>query len=73
MFRQQIASALDMLVHVSRLANGKRRIMAVVQVIEGQDGKLLMRDLFRYDLATEQFADLRNQREGAIKPLEEAP
>jgi pilus assembly protein CpaF len=63
MFRQQIASALDMLVHVSRLPSGRRRVMAIVQVAEGQDGTLLLRDLFRFDPTKDEFRDCRNPRE----------
>lgn len=44
--RQQITSALDMVVHVSRLSDGKRKIMAISEVT-GMEGEIItMQDLF---------------------------
>ncbi|MFW6456706.1 MAG: CpaF family protein [Planctomycetota bacterium] len=46
--RNQMASALDLLVHVDRLTGGKRRLMEVAE-ISGLEGDVVtMHDLFRY-------------------------
>ncbi len=58
-FRGQIASAIHLLVHVSRLPGGERRLMAISEV-QGQDGHdLRLRDLFRYDVERHEHLDLR--------------
>ena len=45
--KQQIAGALDLIVHVSRLVNGSRRIMAISQVSE-DNGEIKIEDIFKY-------------------------
>ena len=59
-FRGQIAAALQLLVQVNRLPGGERRVMNVTEVLGLKDGELLMRDVFRYDLAQKAFLDLRS-------------
>lgn len=57
---QQLASAVEMFVHVSRLPNGKRRVVSVVKVGEvDAAGKLEMTDLFSYDPHQDTHRDLR--------------
>jgi pilus assembly protein CpaF len=59
-FRGQIASAIQMLVHVSRLKSGDRRVMAVTE-IKGLDQRheLVLREVFRYDLERGEHVDCR--------------
>ncbi len=58
-FRGQVASAIQLLVHVSRLKGGERRVMAVTE-IEGVSAQgLAMRDVFRFDLERNQLLDCR--------------
>jgi pilus assembly protein CpaF len=46
--RQQIASALNMIVHVSRLADGSRKVMRISE-ITGMEGEMvMMQDLFEF-------------------------
>ncbi len=46
--RQQIASALNMVVHVSRLADGSRKVMRISE-ITGMEGEMvMMQDLFEF-------------------------
>ncbi len=56
----QIASSIHLFVHVARLANGQRKLMAITEVsgLVGTDLKL--RDVFRYDPVTDQRHDLRD-------------
>ena len=46
--RQYIRSAITIVVHLSRLKGGKRRMMRLSEVTGLKDGRYLMRDLFRY-------------------------
>ena len=47
--REQIASALDMIVQVSRLRDGSRRVVAISEVVGMEDQTVTMQDLFAYD------------------------
>ncbi len=47
--REQIASAVDLIVHVSRLKDGTRRVTHVTEV-EGMEGEVItLQDLFKFD------------------------
>ncbi|TXH03908.1 MAG: CpaF family protein [Nevskiaceae bacterium] len=60
-FRGQVASAVQLLVHVARLPDGKRRLMSVTEVqgLSGHD--LLMRTVFRYDIEAGVHIDCRGE------------
>jgi pilus assembly protein CpaF len=46
--RQQIASALNVIVHVSRLSDGSRKVMKISE-ISGMEGEMIMmQDLFEF-------------------------
>jgi pilus assembly protein CpaF len=46
--RQQIASAINMVVHVSRLSDGTRKLMKISE-ISGMEGEtIMMQDLFEF-------------------------
>src|SRR3954447_25176857 len=47
--REQMASALDLIVHLSRLRDGTRRITHVTEVLGMHDDQLLTADLFLFD------------------------
>lgn len=47
--RQQIAGALDLIVYVTRLINGSRRVMAISQVSE-ENNDIKVEDIFRFDI-----------------------
>ena len=57
--RQQIVSAVDLMVHVTRLPSGERRLMSVTEVGQIVDGQIELTDLFRYDIDAQQHQDLR--------------
>ena len=46
--RAQIASAVDILVHLARLHDGSRKVMEIREVGEYQDGRILTHSLFRW-------------------------
>lgn len=50
--REQIASAIDVIIQLSRLSDGSRKVVAITQV-DGMEGeRILLNDLFRYDPET---------------------
>jgi len=61
----QIASALDMIVHVSRLPSGKRRLMSVQEVGEVEHERLQLAELFTYDEDSDSHHDVRREGAGA--------
>ncbi len=60
-FRGQVASAIQLLVQVSRLSGGERRVMSIAELTGIVDGDLQMRDLFRYDVTQARHVDLRGK------------
>jgi pilus assembly protein CpaF len=47
--RRQVASAIDMVIHLSRLSDGGRRVMTVAEIV-GMEGEMVtMQDIFRYE------------------------
>ncbi|WP_323135114.1 CpaF family protein [Methylophaga sp. OBS4] len=44
-----IASAVDVLVHISRFSDGTRRITSVTEITGHRDGQFMMNELFSYD------------------------
>ncbi|SHG92839.1 pilus assembly protein CpaF [Hydrocarboniphaga daqingensis] len=59
-FRSQVASAVNLFVHVSRLVTGERKVMAITEVYSEEGDPLKLRDLFRFDLDSAQHLDLRS-------------
>ncbi len=47
--RQQVASAVDLIVHQSRLKNGPRKITAVAEVSGMEGDTIVMTDIFKYE------------------------
>ena len=46
---QQIASALDIVIHVSRLSDGGRRVMKIAEVVGMEGDMITMQDLFVFE------------------------
>jgi pilus assembly protein CpaF len=47
--RQQVASAVDLIVHQSRLKNGPRKITAISEVAGMEGDTIVMSDIFKYE------------------------
>jgi pilus assembly protein CpaF len=47
--RQQVASAVDLIVHQSRLKNGPRKITAIAEVSGMEGDTIVMTDIFKYE------------------------
>jgi pilus assembly protein CpaF len=64
--REQMASAIDLIVHQSRLKDGSRRITQITEV-QGMEGDVVvLQDVFRFDFhaATDEFGHSR----GLLRP-----
>lgn len=46
--RQQIAAAIDIMVHIGRLRDGSRKILEICEVIGIEDGEIVTHPLFRF-------------------------
>ncbi len=46
--RQQIASAIDIIVHIGRLSDGRRRVLEVVEILGMQEGEIKLHTLCKY-------------------------
>lgn len=49
MVREQIASAIDLIVQVQRLRDGSRRITHITEIVGTEDDVLLLQDLFTFE------------------------
>jgi pilus assembly protein CpaF len=47
--REQVASAIDLVVHQARLRDGTRRITQITEVVGMESDVITMQDLFRFD------------------------
>lgn len=50
--RSQIASAIDILVHLGRLRDGSRKVLEIVEVGTYADGEILLNPLYRFEEET---------------------
>jgi len=64
--REQIASAVDLIVHQSRLRDGTRRITHVTEVMKMEGDVITMQDLFSFDFS--KGIDDRGRFRGTIRP-----
>ena len=46
--RQQIASAVDYIIHLSRLRDFSRKCMQITEVVEYRDGKILLNPIYKF-------------------------
>lgn len=51
--RAQIASAIDILIHLERFRDGSRKVVSVEEIIEYQEGKIKTQELFTFDRTKE--------------------
>jgi pilus assembly protein CpaF len=62
--REQIASAVDLIVHTARLKDGSRKIVNITEVYGIEDDQILTQDIFVY----EQTGVVDGKIEGLLKP-----
>ena len=63
--RQQVASALDLIVHLDRLPDGARRILAITEVLRMEGDIVTLQDLYTYDVRA---AGAMHASSGTLKP-----
>lgn len=47
--RSQIASAIDILVHLGRMRDGSRKILSITEIGGMEDGEIALNDIFRFE------------------------
>ena len=62
--REQIASAVDLIVHTARLKDGSRKIVNITEIFGIEDDEILTQDIFAF----EQTGFVDGRVEGALKP-----
>ena len=53
--RQQIASAVDIIIHLGRLKDKSRKVLQVVEVCDYRDGKIRLNSIAEYDYTVEKL------------------
>jgi pilus assembly protein CpaF len=64
--REQVSSALDLVVHQARLREGSRRVVAVAEVLGMEGETITLQDVFRFDWSTGREAEGRAHN--ALRP-----
>ena len=65
--RQQIASAIDIIIHLSRLRDKSRKTMEIVEVVGYEDGKIVLNPLYTF---VEDEKSTREKVSGALRRTE---
>jgi pilus assembly protein CpaF len=47
--RQQIASAINLIVQIARLSDGKRRIVSITEIVGMKDREIVTQEIFKFD------------------------
>jgi pilus assembly protein CpaF len=64
--REQVSSAINMIVHLSRLKDGSRKIVKITEV-QGMEGEIItLQDIFQFDFAA--GIDEKGRFKGVLKP-----
>ena len=68
--REQIASAVDIIIHESRLSDGSRKVMAITEVTGMEGNQIVMQDIFEF---RQTGVDERGRIVGEMKPTGAVP
>jgi len=68
--REQIASAIDLIVHESRLSDGSRKVTQVTEVIGLEGDQVVMQDIFEF---VQTGVDSDGRVEGHFQPTGSVP
>jgi pilus assembly protein CpaF len=63
--REQIASAVDLIVHTARLGDGSRKIVNITEVFGIEDDQILTQDIFEFE---QTGVDERGKIQGDLRP-----
>jgi pilus assembly protein CpaF len=64
--REQVASALDLIVHLSRFRDGSRRVTQVTEVVGMEGNVVTLQDVFAFDYSA--GVDDEGRHRGSLKP-----
>lgn len=64
--REQVASAIDIIVHQSRLRDGTRRITHITEVVGMESGLVTLQDIYKFDFSA--GVDEKGRFKGDIRP-----
>lgn len=59
--RQQIASGIDILIHLERGRDGKRKVVEISEIIGVQKNEIQLNKIYQYDQGLKKKGELRNQ------------
>jgi pilus assembly protein CpaF len=65
--REQVSSAVDLIVHQARLKDGSRRIVSISEVVGMEGDVITLQDLFGFDFKA--GLDERGRFRGSLRPL----
>ena len=68
--REQIASAVDVIIHESRMSDGSRKVTAITEVTGLEGTQIVMQDIFRF---VQTGIDAHGRILGALKPTGAVP
>ena len=68
--RQQIASAIDVIIHIGRQPDGSRRLLEVAEVTGIQEGEILLHSLYQYQGTEKSITATEERKEEKWKRLE---
>jgi pilus assembly protein CpaF len=69
--RQQIASAIDIFIHLEKMPDKKRKVIEIAEVVGMKEGEVTLLPLYRYDGLLVKTADLIHKEKLNRKPREE--
>jgi pilus assembly protein CpaF len=65
--KSQIASAIDILIHLERMRDGSRKVVSVEEVIGYQEGEIILSKLYEYNKKTETLQKTKNRLQNQKK------
>lgn len=70
--RRQVASGLDILIHLGRLRDKSRKVLEVLEVLGSEDDRILLRPLYRFVECSEKDGKIRGKyiKEGELMHVE---
>lgn len=68
--RQQIASAIDIIIHLGKTRAGKRKVLEITEILEYKEGEIITQPLYQYENALQKVNELKHKQK--LERLEES-
>ena len=68
--RQQIASAIDIIIHLGKTRAGKRKVLEITEILEYKEGEIITQPLYQYENALQKLNELKHKQK--LERLEES-